>query len=45
MTSDMLTPLARPASIADLAFSWITLASRHTTTPLSSTSKKLSPVI
>lgn len=42
-TARLLTPFAFPASIAVLAFSWITLANRHTTTPLSKASKKLSP--
>ena len=41
--SILLTPFAFPASIAVLAFSWMILASRHTTTPLSRASKKLSP--
>lgn len=43
LTKELLTPFALPASIAVLAFSCITLASRHTTTPLSRASKKLSP--
>lgn len=43
LTRELLTPFALPASIAVLAFSCITLASRHTTTPLSKASKKLSP--
>lgn len=43
LTRELLTPFALPASIAVLAFSCITLANRHTTTPLSKASKKLSP--